>query len=343
MWDDDVVASGQVSWSPDPGWVEFGPQGRSGSRLWLAQGAGASWVVKRLSRPVPGDPAARSDPHHFGYWRREADVALDDVLHQTSGLRAPEVLRVDEDDEGVVVWQAPVDQVDLTGPFRAQALGRFAKCTVGERPWSSRQVLAQRLRFTEHNGGWHTLERTTIADVADRLWQRRSHHLASLDGLPQVPSHGDATPANLRGRRDDDVIAVDWGAFGLAPLGADVGYLALSEREDFDVLVDAYAEGARCDVVSAELGRKSPNTPYRSRPARRAPSSERAVIRHSSSAGHALHKPAARSEVAKESNSPSRPLPQATTRGGAKRLRGTNRACMLDSTKPPEMEVRVLD
>ncbi len=254
MWDDDVVASGQVSWSPDPGWVEFGPQGRSGSRLWLAQGAGASWVVKRLSRPVPGDPAARSDPHHFGYWRREADVALDDVLHQTSGLRAPEVLRVDEDDEGVVVWQAPVDQVDLTGPFRAQALGRFAKCTVGERPWSSRQVLAQRLRFTEHNGGWHTLERTTIADVADRLWQRRTHHLASLDGLPQVPSHGDATPANLRGRRDDEVIAVDWGAFGLAPLGADVGYLALSEREDFDVLVDAYAEGACCDVVQARLG-----------------------------------------------------------------------------------------
>ncbi|MEI2821442.1 MAG: hypothetical protein V9E81_15070 [Marmoricola sp.] len=95
--------------------------------------------MKRLSRPVPGDPAARSDPHHFGYWRREADVALDDVLHQTSGLRAPEVLRVDEDDEGVVVWQAPVDQVDLTGPFRAQALGRFDKCTVGERPWSSRQ------------------------------------------------------------------------------------------------------------------------------------------------------------------------------------------------------------
>ncbi|MEI2821443.1 MAG: hypothetical protein V9E81_15075 [Marmoricola sp.] len=61
-------------------------------------------------------------------------------------------------------------------------------------------------------------------------------------------------PLPICAEDDDDVIAVDWGAFGLAPLGADVGYLALSEREDFDVLVDAYAEGARCDVVQARLG-----------------------------------------------------------------------------------------
>ena len=47
---------------------------------------------------------------------------------------------------------------------------------------------------------------------------------------------------------------MDWGAFGLAPLGFDIGYLSLSEREDFDVLLKTYVEAAQCSRPHAIVG-----------------------------------------------------------------------------------------
>ena len=50
------------------------------------------------------------------------------------------------------------------------------------------------------------------------------------------------------------MIAVDWQGFGIGPVGTDVGYYALSTREDFEVLVHAFLEGVRVvrDDVEAE-------------------------------------------------------------------------------------------
>jgi hypothetical protein len=39
------------------------------------------------------------------------------------------------------------------------------------------------------------------------------------------------------------VVAVDWGSAGWAPAGADLGYYALSCKEDFGVLLDAFLDG----------------------------------------------------------------------------------------------------
>ena len=77
-----------------------------------------------------------------------------------------------------------------------------------------------------------------VADLAHELWRRRHTILERYDELPQRLSHGDATPANLvsNGRV---VTALDWSSCGLAPAGADLGYLSLSGREDLDVLVAA--------------------------------------------------------------------------------------------------------
>ena len=141
MWEESTVASEQPPWHPDPGWIELPSRGLSGSGLWLAQSAGRPWVVKRLTRPLKGDPAPLSQPKHFGYWRREADVALEASLQRTPGLRAPEVLRVDEDDEGVSVWQAVVDQAPTSGLFRAQALGRFSKADLEPRHVALEQTI----------------------------------------------------------------------------------------------------------------------------------------------------------------------------------------------------------
>ena len=42
------------------------------------------------------------------------------------------------------------------------------------------------------------------------------------------------------------MLAIDWSALGTGPVGADLGYYALSAREDFEPLVEAYlAEPAR--------------------------------------------------------------------------------------------------
>ena len=66
--------------------------------------------------------------------------------------------------------------------------------------WLARDQLRDRLARVERRGGWPTLARTTVADVADHLWRRRTSLLDALDALPQVPQHGDPVPANLPGR-----------------------------------------------------------------------------------------------------------------------------------------------
>ena len=55
--------------------------------------------------------------------------------------------------------------------------------------------------------------------------------------------HGDAVPANFLASRGEDVVAVDWQCFGVGPVGADLGYYALSSREEFDVLLEAFVAG----------------------------------------------------------------------------------------------------
>lgn len=240
-------------WQPDPAWAPVGAPGRSGAGVWLAEQHGRTWAVKRLIAPVPGDPDALADPTHAAYWRREADVALEQTVRHTPGVRGAEVLRVDEDDLGATVWTAAVDQTESNGLFRAHALGVLATATIEERPWFAGGVLRERLDSVGRHGGWRTLARTTVADLADLLWFRRTSTLERLDALPRVVSHHDPTPANLRGRDGDRVVAVDWGSLGLGPVGGDLGYLALSEREDFDVLIEAYAAGLGDGGTRADL------------------------------------------------------------------------------------------
>ncbi|MCW2757702.1 MAG: hypothetical protein JWO46_1448 [Nocardioidaceae bacterium] len=239
-------------WHPDPGW-QPARGGRSAS-TWLANDGGRPVVVKRLARPEPGDAAELTMLGHGAYWRREADVALDGSLATTRGVRSPEVLRVEEDDAGVTLWTRKVEPAPDTGPHLAHALGMFAGNDLVVQPWWSQSLLTERLDRVAVRGGWPTLARTTLADVADLLWQRRGRHLSRLVALPSVPAHGDPTPANLPARDGDDVLGIDWASFGSSAVGADAGYLALSAREDFDTLVEAYADGLGHDLAEVREG-----------------------------------------------------------------------------------------
>jgi hypothetical protein len=211
--------------------------------VWRTVMGGRAVVVKRLGAPSEHDPPELSDPRHFAYWRRAADVVVSGLVLQTPGLRGPELTAVEEDAEGVTMTADWVEDAANSGLFAAHALGRFAGAELGARDWLARDQLRDRVRRVEHRGGWPTLARTTVADVADHLWRRRGALLDQVDRLPQVAQHGDPVPANLPGRVGDDVLAIDWATLGHGPVGADLGYYLLNAREEFEPLLDAYLLG----------------------------------------------------------------------------------------------------
>lgn len=231
-------------WQPDPGWHPLpGSAGSSTVGVWRTAHGDTPVAVKRLAAPNEHDPSELSDPHGFAYWRRAADVEISRVVASTPGLRSGVHAAVDEDSEGITITQAWVEDAANSGLFVARSLGRFAGCDLATTPWLARDQLRDRMARVERRGGWRTLARTTVADVADHLWRRRGFWLDALDELAQVPQHGDPVPANLPGRDGDDVVAVDWSTLGHGPVGADLGYYSLMAREELEPLLDAYLIG----------------------------------------------------------------------------------------------------
>ncbi len=230
-------------WQPQPGWHAL-PGGRSPCTVgvWRAVLGDQAVVVKRLGVPQPGDPGELLDPHHFAHWRREADVLTRGDVATTVGVRSGGPAAVDEDAEGITIIAPWVEDAANNGLVLARSLGRFVINDVVE-TGLARDQLRDRMARVARRGGWPTLARTTVADVADRLWQRAPRLLDQLDQLPQVLQHGDPTPANLLGRDGDDVVAIDWGTLGRGAVGSDLGYFALSAREDLQPLVDAHMLG----------------------------------------------------------------------------------------------------
>lgn len=254
-------------WQPEPGWTPLRPGGGASTvGLWRTEREGRGVVVKRLARPAAGDVPALSDPTHAGYWRREAEVALERHVVDGPGLVPPAYLRVDEDDDGVTLWSEELVAVPPPALQVAHALGRFATAAYDDVPWAARRTLTDRLAMAEARGGWPTLGRTPISDVADHLWSRRRHWLEEYAAAPAGRLHGDAVPANFPATADRPgeivVVAVDWQGFGIGPVGTDLGYYALSTREDFDVLLQAYLDG-----VHAVRGRAVPDEDARIRTA----------------------------------------------------------------------------
>ena len=230
-------------WEPDPAWRPLrGAGGPASAGLWIAEADGRRWVVKRL--PVPEERTrALLDPSYVGWWRREAEVALEPRMVAGPGVVPVDYGAIEEDEEGITVWSREETGEPPPGLFVARALARFATAPHESPVWASRNVLADRLAMAERRGGWPTLARTTLADVADRLWDRRHHWLRRCAEGSEGRLHGDPVPANFLTRRGEDVVAADWQCFGIGPVGADLGYYALTCREDFGVLLDSFLDG----------------------------------------------------------------------------------------------------
>lgn len=239
-------------WEPEPDWHPLpGGTGPSTVGVWRAALGDQPVVVKRLARPSAHDPGAFSDPTHFGYWRREADVLDTGLVSATSGLRSVPAA-VAEDTDGITITRPWVEDAASSGLFVAMALGRFAGGLTARPRFLARNQLRDRLGQVERRGGWPTLARTAVADVAEHLWQRRTALLARVEALPQVAQHGDATPANLPGRDGDHVVGIDWATLGVGPVGGDLGLYSLGAREDFEPLLEAYLMGIPPDLADPE-------------------------------------------------------------------------------------------
>ena len=239
-------------WEPEPGWHPLpGGTGTSTVGVWRAAMGEQPVVIKRLARPAPHDPDAFRDPGHFAYWRREANVLETGIVTGTDGLRAAWAA-VEEDAEGITLTREWVEDGANSGLFVAMALGRFAGSLTVRPRFLARHQLRDRLAQAEQRGGWPTLARTAIADVADRLWQRRTAMLERVAALPEVAQHGDATPVNLPGRAGDHVVAIDWATLGVGHAGGDLGHFSLAAREGFEPLLDAYLMGLPPGLASPE-------------------------------------------------------------------------------------------
>lgn len=242
-------------WQPDPAWTPLPAGGGPATvGVWRAQDQGTETIVKRLGRPGPGDQPLLEDRTHAGYWRREAEVALTLGGVAGPGLVSPRYLRCEEDAEGITLWSELVVAEPPTSLLVARSLGRFAGAPSEPPSWAARRTLTDRLAIAESRGGWPTLERTTLADVAHHLWARRSHWLERRDAAPAGRLHGDAVPANFVAMRGEDVVAVDWQGFGVGPIGTDLGYFALSAREDFEVLLDTFVAGVLETAGTVDAG-----------------------------------------------------------------------------------------
>lgn len=240
-------------WEPDPAWTRLAPPRASTAGVFLVSHRDARAVVKRLVAPTGARfrgaedrPEAATDPGHWAYWRREAEVATAGVVAATSGLRAPVLLDCAEDGDGItLVWEWVPAADDVAAADRARALGRFAAEPVPVTGWTSRPSLGARLRARDDARGWPELASSPIAGVAAMLWHQRDRLLTSYAGLPAVPSHGDAILANVRAAAEPGtLVAVDWSALGHHPVGSDLGTLLLSVRQPLGPLVDSYLCGA---------------------------------------------------------------------------------------------------
>src|SRR5690348_11935661 len=234
-------------WQPEPGWVEVsGGHGPSTLGVWRVD---KSWIVKRISAPGVDDPPELHRAESPRFWRREAEFALAGM--PLKGVAAPDVHRLDEDDEGYALWSSAHDRT-LVEPTRvAQAFAELAMTEAEPAAWHAVDHLREKVAQAEAHDGWPTLARTTIADLADALWSRRRSVLDRLEAMPRVLSHGDAVQANVLCVHGGHTIMIDWGSFGWSAPGEDLGLYALSAGCDLDRMVWHYTETGS-DLASYE-------------------------------------------------------------------------------------------
>jgi hypothetical protein len=226
-------------------------------------------------------------------WKTEAEVYRSDAAQRLpEGLAMPRALGVfDLDATASSIWleEVPVRTVPWDRARYERAaylLGRFS---------GSRELAPLAgLRDVDWTLGSYAAGRLDVQVkpllLGDDIWQHpltaafdeelrdglraaigRAHELAADgDALPYLLSHGDACPNNLLAAdRDDELVMIDFGFWGAAPVGFDltqllVGDVQLGKRTSDDLaeldeaLVTSYVAGLRaegCEVPEEDVRR----------------------------------------------------------------------------------------
>jgi len=207
---------------------------------------GRTLVRKRLGRVKPGSPEhwqASDDPHHWNYWRREADACTSDEVRASltgTGLEMP-TATVEEDGDGITLWLdfvvgTPGTDFDL-GDHQALArgLGRWQANGPLDVPWGSRGFLRAysgskpaRFDLLDDDAAWaQPIVRDCFPGMLRDGWKRlvanRERLLSIMEALPRTSGHLDVWAGNTTRRLDGTVALFDWSFTGDAAFGEDIG------------------------------------------------------------------------------------------------------------------------
>jgi hypothetical protein len=252
-----------------------------GSAIYRLQGAaesaGESHDWSLILKAIQPD-AKFADPQGFRCWKREAEAYRSGLFQKLSGpVKAPYCYAVQDRSDGPIwIWMEDVkDDPGSTWTvdhYRqvARCLGQFNGAFLAGQPlpsegWVTHDWLRKYLEhaapmvaFIRNNPAHPIVQKmfpgaTLLLSLA--IWDERYHMLEVLDELPQTFCHQDAFERNLFSR-GEQVVAVDWGYAGIAPLGAELapligaastlGKIPSSQLRDLDqACFKGYLEGLK--------------------------------------------------------------------------------------------------
>lgn len=294
-----------------------------------------AWRKSPLSAEVP-EPL-RSQLAPLMPWRTEPEIYRGDLgRHLPGGFRLPYAYLVaDLDEESAVIW---LDRVPVRGVRwdverhrnAAYLLGRLAASPAVARLSAEAAIGRTARRYAEH---WLAVK-VVPGLTTDDLWRlplvaatfdahlrlrilRAAAALPALvdelESLPTMTAHGDACTDNLLlTELNDDIVLVDFGLWGRAPVGFDLGQLLLGEiqlgrrpahtfPELEEACLPAYVQGLRAEgcttsihqvrrahAIAMTIFHAVPSIPYEHRTAEAGPELEPLFANRAAMAQHIL-------------------------------------------------------
>ena len=244
VWGDQKLQLRDWKVSKISGGLEFG------STIYRLQGsaeaAGNSKAWSLILKIIQPD-LQFSDPQGYRYWKREAEAYRSGLLQKLPGqVTAPHCYAVQEKPDGAAwIWLEDVRDDKSSAwsieqyALAARQLARFngaylASQTLPVEPWITHDWLRKYLEhatpmvaFIQENPA-HPVVQKLLPGIALAMslavWDERLRMLNALDRLSQTFCHQDAFERNcfIRG---EQLIGIDWGYAGVAPLGAELAAL----------------------------------------------------------------------------------------------------------------------
>jgi hypothetical protein len=237
---------------PDQDWQVTALQGglEFGSTVYRLQGiadARQVFLPWSLILKVLHADAKFIDSQGYRYWKREEEAYRSGSLQGLpGGVTAPRCYSVNFKADGSA-WIWLEDIRDEGGyPWSLEQYGRVARCLgrfngaylagqpLPTESWLTRDWLrkylahaAPMVAFVKENPA-HPVVQKMLPGVSRAMtlvvWDEHQRMLEALDRLPQIFCHQDAFGRNLF-IRGEQVVAIDWGYAGMAPLGAELAPL----------------------------------------------------------------------------------------------------------------------